>query len=399
MMVQEFSIARLPAIEFGSGAIKRLPGILAGFGRKALFVIGRKSVAIRPVWAALQDQLAGQGIECTVVVRESGEPTPEEVDNIAAAHRDRDFAAVVGIGGGSTLDAAKAVAGLLRVDHSVMDFLEGVGPELPYRGPSVPFIAVPTTAGTGTEATKNAVLSRSGRDGFKKSFRDEALVAQWAIVDPDLVEGCPPEILAGDGMDALTQLLESYLSKRANPLTDALALSGLAAVRDGLEALVTTKGAAAHAREKMAYASLLSGICLAQTGLGAVHGLAGPLGALFPIPHGLVCGTLVAAVTRENLAAMAVQPDVYQDARLKYAKAAQALGIKARGALEEEAQALVACLQQWTDRFAMPKLSAYGVTAADFPDLIAAARKQSSMKTNPVTLSDAALANILKDRL
>ena len=399
MTFLKFSIARLPRLEFGAGAIARLPDILAPYGGEVLFILGAGSFARRPVWAVLQTALQQRGVGCSVVVRNSGEPSPEEVDEIAAAHRGSKFGVVVGAGGGSTLDVAKAVAGLLQVPGSVMDFLEGVGPELAYPGPSVPFIAVPTTAGTGTEATRNAVLGRRGSNGFKKSFRDDALVAQWAIVDPDLVAGCPPEILAGDAMDALTQLLEAYLSIRANPITDALALSGLAAVRDGLEPLVTSAGKDAAARQKMAYASLLSGICLAQTGLGSVHGLAGPLGARFPIPHGIACGTLVAAATRVNLAAMAAQPKAQRQSGCKYAEAAHALGVEKSGSLEEDGAALVARLQDWSDKLLLPGLSSYGVTAADFPAIVAAARAQSSMKTNPVSLSDSEITSILAARL
>ena len=174
-----------------------------------------------------------------------------------------------------------------------MDHLEGVGPERPYHGPATPFIAVPTTAGTGSEATKNAVLTAPG--GFKKSFRDDKLVAEWAIIDPDLLATCSPALIGADGLDAFTQLLESFVSTRANPMTDALARSGIMAARDALSSLYHAQSAAARAQ--MAYASLLSGICLAQTGLGSVHGLASPLGAFFPIPHGVVCGTLVATAT------------------------------------------------------------------------------------------------------
>jgi len=234
----------------------------------------------------------------------------------------------VGIGGGSALDAAKAIAGLLRVGDSVMDYLEGVGPEKPYTGPAVPFIAVPTTAGTGSEATKNAVLSRHGRDGFKKSFRDERLVAQHALVDPDLLIGCPPELIAANGMDALTQLVESWTSLRANPFTDALALSGLEAARDALLPWYENAGGPADiteaARSRMAYASLISGITLAQVGLGAVHGLASPLGAFFPIPHGVVCGTLLAEATDINIRAMR-ERDRHNPALARYARLAEIL--------------------------------------------------------------------------
>ena len=203
---------------------------------------------------------------------------------------------------------------------SVCDFLEGIGEKV-HSGHKIPFIAVPTTAGTGSEATKNAVLSIQGKDGFKKSFRDEQLVAQYALVDPDLLATCPPELIAANGMDAFTQLFESYVALGASPFTDALAWSGMQAFRDGFWPAWEGDGSdAAEGRARLAYASLCSGITLAQAGLGSVHGLASPLGAYFPIPHGVVCGTLVAAATRVNIRALRARaPD--SPALRKYAEA------------------------------------------------------------------------------
>jgi alcohol dehydrogenase len=310
---------------------------------------------------------------------------------------------VVAIGGGSVLDTAKAVAGLLIAGNSVRDHLEGVGPELPYRGPSVPFVAVPTTAGTGSEATKNAVLSERGLQGFKKSFRDDALVAQVAIVDPDLLAGCLPDLIAGNGMDALTQLLESYLSVRANPFTDALALSGLAAARDGLltwhAEAAAGRGAggpgtlAAAARERMAYAALCSGICLAQAGLGAVHGLASPLGALFPIRHGAACGATLAAATRVNIAALEAR-DPESVALSRYAVAAWLLTGRAVTDDAETRSALVPELESWSARLGVPRLSSFGIAESNIPAIVADSRG-SSMKTNPIVLTDEEIAAIL----
>jgi alcohol dehydrogenase len=304
---------------------------------------------------------------------------------------------VIGIGGGSALDAAKAIAGLLQPGNSVMDHLEGVGPELPYRGPATPFIAVPTTAGTGSEATKNAVLSRHGPNGFKKSFRDDALVADTAIVDPDLLAGCPPTLIAANGMDALTQLLESYVSTKSNPLTGALALSGLRAVREGVLAWYQGGASAAEARANMAYASLLSGICLAQTGLGSVHGLASPLGALFPIPHGVVCGTLVAAATRVNIEAMeSREPD--NAALGKYAEIGRLLAGSHGKSAAENRDHLLRVLQDWTQAMALPPLSSLGVATTDV-DRIVAGSRGSSMKTNPIVLSDEEIRSVVRARL
>lgn len=215
------------------------------------------------------------------LVQTEGEPSPDFVDANVSKYAHMGIGSVLGIGGGSALDAAKAIAGLLKPGNSVMDHLEGVGPELPYRGPTTPFIAVPTTAGTGSEVTKNAVLSVHGANGFKKSFRDEQLVAEYAVIDPDLLTACPPAVLAANGMDAFTQLLESFLSSKANPFTDALALSGIEQVRDALIPLYEGQGNASEHRAAMAYAALLSGITLAQAGLGSVHGLAAPSARFF----------------------------------------------------------------------------------------------------------------------
>jgi alcohol dehydrogenase len=327
----------------------------------------------------------------------SGEPSPALVDEAAARFRGSDIHAVIGIGGGSVLDAAKAIAGLLRVENSVMDYLEGVGPELSYEGVSVPFLAVPTTAGTGSEATKNAVLSVQGEHGFKKSFRHDTLVARYAVLDPELLATCPAALIAADGMDALTQLLESYLSHKANPFTDALALSGIAAVRDSLLPWYSGIGDLAAHRRRMAYAALLSGITLAQVGLGSVHGLASPLGAFFPMPHGVVCGTLVAACTEANLRALR-QHAPGSPALGKYAELGRLLA-QVPGLHDAAAcAALLRILADWTQRLALPRLAAFGMTSDDIPRVVAHCRG-SSMKTNPVVLSDDELAEILRERL
>ena len=313
-------------------------------------------------------------------------------------YRDRDVSVVVAIGGGSALDAGKAIAGLLIPGNPVLDHLEGVGPERPYRGPAVPLIAVPTTAGTGSEATKNAVLSASpqeGRVGYKKSFRDERLVAQYAVVDPDFLATCPPRVIAGNGMDALTQLLESHVSLRANPFCDALALDGLARVRTSLLALYDDPENAS-AREGMAYASLLSGITLAQVGLGSVHGLAAPLGAFYPIPHGVACGTLVASATAVNVRAL-LERDSEHPALARYAEAGRVLCGEVFAEDGEARGALVHRLEDWTQRLHLPTLDQFGVTREDHPWIVAHSRG-SSMKTNPIELTDAEIGAILGSR-
>ena len=393
-MSMEFAIARLPRIEFGPGARHRLPRLAAGFGRRVLLVTGTRSLLQGPFWPELETAFASAGLD-VIGHRISGEPSPEAIDAAVQRYRGREISVVVAIGGGSALDAGKAIAGLLLPGNPVLDHLEGVGPERPYRGPAVPFIAVPTTAGTGSEATKNAVLSRHGVEGFKKSFRDERLVAQYAVVDPDFLASCPPAIIAGNGMDALTQLLESYVSLRANPFCDALALDGLARARDSLLPLYRDSGDA-DARAGMAYASLLSGITLAQVGLGSVHGLASPLGAFFPIPHGVVCGTLVAAATAINIGALR-ERDPWHPALARYARVGRLLTGEALPDDAEAGDALVALLEAWTRQLDLPTLDRLGVKPDDHARIVAASRG-SSMKTNPIVLEDAEIAAILEAR-
>ena len=396
MELAPFSIARLPRIVFGSGAFGRIPAVLEPY-RTVLLVTGARSLQSTPRWQQLIAELEKRAAGWQHVVVE-GEPSPQLIDTVVSQHRDSGIGVVLGIGGGSALDAAKAIAGLLRVQHSVMDYLEGVGPELPYSGPAVPLVAVPTTAGTGSEATRNAVLSVAGPDGFKKSFRDEQLVAEYAIVDPDLLASCPPQVIAANGMDALTQLLESFVSLRANTFTDALAVSGLHAVRDGLLPWYESHDRDnPGARSRMAYAALLSGITLAQCGLGSVHGLASPLGAFYPIPHGVVCGTLVATCTAVNIEALQARaPD--SAALDKYAQAAAILCGQPFSSRAAAWRALVNLLTDWTQRLELPRLGSYGLASNDIGQVVAHARG-SSMQTNPVVLTDDEISTCLQERL
>lgn len=392
-----FHVARLPEIHFGSGSIDRLPAVLACYGSRVLLVTGSASLRATPHWSGLRDGLREHGITWQQVTVD-GEPSPELVDDAVRAHRDDAIDAVAGIGGGSVLDAAKAIAGLLRTGNSVLDHLEGVGRGLPYAGPAVPFVAVPTTAGTGSEATKNAVLSRRGVDGFKKSFRDERLVAAVTLVDPGLLASCPKALIAANGMDAFTQLLESYVSRRASPFTDALASSGMRAFRDGFwPAWTVDDPLAEQGYQRLAYASLCSGITLAQCGLGSVHGLASPLGAYFPIPHGVVCGTLVAAATRVNIQALR-EREPGNPALRKYAEAGILLSGRMFNSETAAQDGLVALLEEWTGRLGLPRLRAFGMQQADIDRVVANCRG-GSMQTNPLVLQDDELAGLLHARL
>lgn len=391
-----FLVAALPEIRFGAGSVSQSAEVLARFGRKALLVTGRGSFVNTPHWPALLQDLEERGVAWEHT-RVEDEPSPALVDDTVARYRNSGIDVVAGIGGGSVLDAAKAIAGLLITGDSVMEHLEGVGRGVPYRGPAVPLVAVPTTAGTGSEATKNAVLSERGPQGFKKSFRHEQLVARVAIVDPDLLADCPKSLIAANGMDAFTQLLESYVSIKASPFTDALAWSGLEAFRDGFwVAWQEHHPDAAAGYGRIAYASLMSGITLAQAGLGSVHGLASPLGAFFPIPHGLVCGTLVAEATAVNIRALRERaPD--SPALAKYARVGALLtGVPHDRA--DAADALVSLLREWTSRLKLQRLSAYGVVENDIGRIVANCRG-GSMQTNPLVLTDGEVAELVRARL
>jgi alcohol dehydrogenase len=398
-----FGVARLPRIVFGAGRHAEIPALLAPFGRRALLVTGARALGASPAWAEITAGLDAAGITWDHVTVD-GEPSPELVDDAVARRRADPPDVVVGIGGGSALDTAKAIAGLLRSGTAALDHLEGVGRGIPYPGPATPFVAVPTTAGTGSEATKNAVLSghlaaAAGGAPYKKSFRDERLVATLAVLDPDLLAGCPPAVIAGDGMDALTQCLEAYVSTGGSPFTDAVARSGLAAIGPALPAwhAATLAGApgpeTASARSAMAWGALASGIALANAGLGAVHGIVAAVGGRHEVHHGTACGILLAETTRVNVAALRAR-DPRGPALGRYAEIGGLLVGDAGLGRDEAADGLVAWLAALARRLGLPTLGDVGVGPADIPALVAESRG-SSMRTNPIVLADAEVEAIL----
>jgi len=393
-MISEFLFSSTPHIYQGSGIRSKLCELINDFGKKTVLVTGDSSFdnsdRCQQLWKELSKSFEVRRI------RVSGEPSPQLVDEAVAGLRDFTADSVVAIGGGSAVDAGKAIAGLLASGDSVMEYLEGVGKGRAYSGPSTPFIAIPTTAGTGGETSKNAVLSVVGAEGFKKSFRHEMLVARHIILDPELTLECPADLTAACGMDALTQLLESYVSSNASPITDALALSGLEQVRDSLVTAVEA-GDDLSARSGMLYASALSGLTLANAGLGSVHGLASPLGAYFPVPHGVVCGTLLFEATQANIVAM-YQREPENPSLERYAKAGRLL--TGQESLDSYAarEALLGLLQAWSGRLKMPRLAQFGVGEEDI-DRIVAGSRGNSMQTNPIRLTDQEIAGIVRRRL
>ena len=390
-MVNPFRFARIPQVLFRIGAVNDLSAIAAGYGSSLVLVTGARSFAASHHAEHLFDQLTARGVIIHHVTV-AGEPSPALIDEAVSRLKGRPVSLVAGIGGGSVMDAGKAISAMLTTDGSVTDYLEVVG-NREHPGTKVPFIAVPTTSGTGSEATKNAVISQVGKEGFKRSLRHDNFVPDLALVDPDLTLHCPQEITAAAGMDCFTQLTEAYISDKASPMTDALALDGLKAVSQSLIRSYTN-GDDIKARSDMSYAALMSGICLANAGLGAVHGLAGTIGAMFNIPHGAVCGTLMAPANEVNVRELR-----------KMSKQDQALGKYAiLGRIFADATGksdnyyidfFIDYLNAVSYRLCMPKLSSFGLIHGDLETI----SSQSDVKNNPVRLSPAQLAGILEQKL
>ncbi|MDX8398399.1 MAG: iron-containing alcohol dehydrogenase [Mariprofundaceae bacterium] len=390
-MIDNFSFAATPHIHFGAGQRALLPRLIKNFGTKVLLVTGGlsfdNSSLCQQLWQGLTSNF---DIERVSV---SGEPSPVWVDQVVAQYHRWSPDCVVAIGGGSAVDAAKAIAGLLPSGDSVMLYLEGVGQGEIFNSPTTAFIAMPTTAGTGGETSKNAVLSVIGHEGFKKSFRHESLVPKHIILDPEITISCPSAVTAACGMDAFTQLLESYVSLSANPMTDALACSGLRHIRDCLLPAVACADDI-KARSGMLYASALSGLTLANAGLGSVHGLASPFGAFFPIPHGVVCGALLYDATRINIMALKLR-DADSLALKKYANVGRLFLQNERLHDDQAHDGLLNLLKHWSKDLKMPKLSSYGVTHDDI-ELLIKHVSGGSMATNPIKLTDAELRQLIE---
>ena len=311
----------------------------------------------------------------------SGEPSPELIDEIVSGLRAGNIDAVVAIGGGSVIDAGKAVSAMLKADGPVTEYLEDVGAKQ-HSGLKVPFIAVPTTAGTGSEATANAVLSKPGPEGFKKSLRHVNFTPDVAIVDPELMTGCPPGVTAACGMDAFTHLLESYVSTKASPLTDALAESGMAHVRENLVPACSTLAKDLDTRGAMAYAALVSGMTLANAGLGVVHGMASAIGGRYSIPHGVICGNLVGPATRATIKKLFSEGQQHP-ALEKYARAGYLLAGKHFNTIENGCDLLLHTIDTWTRNLELPPLANFGFSEANIDALVA----ESGNKNNPVKLN------------
>ncbi len=377
-MFAAFQLLLPPRILFGRGEAAKAAPLARGFGPRILVVHGRD--AARAAWLLRDLAAAGAGVEAIACARE---PDLALLETSLAVARDFRPDGVVGLGGGAVLDLAKALAALVPAPLGVMDHLEVVGRGKPLVADPLPLIALPTTSGTGSEATKNAVIDVPTHRR-KVSLRDDRMIARVAIVDPSLTDGTPKGITLASGLDALTQVVEPYVSRRANLATDALVRAAMPA---GIAALVTLmEREDAAARDAMAWMSLVGGIALANAGLGAVHGFAGVIGGMTGAAHGAICGTLLPFVMEANRAAL---PRTHPaSARLAEVDAllARALHVESGGG---------AALHQWSRRAGLSGLAGLGLRAEDHPEVAEAAEGASSMSANPVALPRAALLGIL----
>jgi alcohol dehydrogenase class IV len=381
-MPLSFEFATAGRIIFGSGAMAKAGPAARGLGSKALLVTGRHPER----HAVLLDALASQGISF-VNIQVSGEPTVDDTRKAVAQGRAAGCDFVIGCGGGSVIDLAKASAALLTNPGDPLDYLEVVGRGLSLAIQPAPCLAIPTTAGTGSEVTRNAVLS-SPEHGVKASLRHPGMLPAIAIVDPELCLAMPPGLTASTGLDALTQLLEAFISIKANPLTDSFC-------RQGLPLAIRSLGRAFHdgsdlqAREDMSLASLLGGLALANAGLGVVHGFAGPIGGAYPLAHGTICAALLPQAMKANLAALR--------SRLPASPALDKLQEFARMTGQDSADKAMIWLANLCRELEIPSLSDCGIQRGDFPGLVDKARQASSMKGNPVELTEGELRGVLEE--
>jgi alcohol dehydrogenase class IV len=377
-----FEFAAPSRIIFGEGRLADVPKIVSAMGSRALVVEGRSGRA-----ESLVRQLGDVGL-ATTTLQVSSEPTIALVEaGLAQARRER-CDVVVALGGGSVVDAGKAISALLTNDAPVRDYLEVIGKARPLANRAAPFIAIPTTAGTGAEVTRNAVLMAEDEQ-VKVSLRSPLMLPAVAVIDPELTYSLPPSVTASTGLDALTQCIEPFVSPQANPLSDAVAREGmhrasgalLRAFRDGSDR---------EARRDMAVASLCGGLALANAKLGAVHGFASPLCGMFPVPHGMACARLLPLITEINVRAIR--------ARMPNAAAVGRYDEVARivtGDASARAEDAAVWLRELVAELSVPGLASYGVKGGDIPRVVAAARQASSMQGNPIVLTEAELCEAL----
>jgi alcohol dehydrogenase class IV len=383
--MSSFEFATANRIIFGAGKLNELGKHIEGNTKRLLLVRGHSSDAI----PRLRELLSVLGISFTEF-QVHGEPTTEVVRAGVKAAQNCNM--IMGLGGGSVLDTGKAIAALVTNPGDVFDYLEVIGKGQPLVNASLPYIAIPTTAGTGSEVTRNAVIE-SPEQNVKVSLRSPLMLPYIALVDPELTYNLPPEITASAGLDALTQLIEPFVSVKANPMTDAISREGIYHAARSLKRAYEN-GADKEAREGMSLASLLGGLALANAALGAVHGFAGPLGGMLRAPHGALCARLLPFVMETNIRALETrQPE--HSALGRYVEIARIL----TGDHDVSARDGVSWTTELVDTLGIPGLSTYGMNEKNFPEAVEKTMKANSFKGNPIALDKEELMLILEKAL
>ena len=386
MSAMRFEFATAGRIIFGPGTLTVVPEIAKGLGRRAGIVTGGDATRA----AGLRMLLEDQGIECTLASI-TGEPSTATVNAGAAAIRYAEVDMVIAIGGGSAIDAGKAIAALMTNPGEINDYLEVIGLGWSIAKPPLPLIAIPTTAGTGAEVTRNAVIA-SPWDRIKVSMRSPLLLPRVAVVDPELTYTLPRQLTASTGLDALTQLIEASVTPRATVLSEGFCRAGLERIRRSLIPAYET--GAPEAREDMSLAALLSGLALANAGLGAVHGLAAPLGGFLGAPHGMVCARLLPLVCQINI--MALKNRTPNEPFLeRYTDVARVLTDNPKAT----AMDLIPWLHELIRKLKVPGLSQYNLSKEDIPTIVKQAQQASSMQGNPIVLTGDELVAVLKSAM
>ncbi len=380
----EFAFATSNRILFGDGRVGEAGKIAAEYGSKAFVVTGSTSARAAPLIESLQSQ-GMLHTEFSV----SQEPTIKIVIEGLEQARASAPDLVIGIGGGSVLDTGKAIAALLTNGDDPLDFLEVIGRGTPLLNPSKPYIAIPTTSGTGSEVTRNAVLA-SEEHHVKVSLRSAFMLPEVALIDPSLTRDVPPHVTASTGLDALTQVIEPYISRGRNPMTDGFCLEGIPRAAHALQQ-ATMDGSDAGARRDMAITSLMGGLALANAGLGAVHGFAGPFGGMYHAPHGAICAALLPHVLELNRKALVARAP--QDEALSRL---ERIGKLVTSDPTASAQGGISWIRDLVEALHIPALNTYGFARGDFPEVIEKAKVSSSMRGNPIELTDAELEEILE---
>jgi alcohol dehydrogenase class IV len=377
----EFATAR--RVLFGPDTLKEVESIVRDLGKRVLIVRGRNPERTRTLEAILG---AAHVEHCAFEIH--GEPAIDRIEEGVKQARQSDVDLVVGLGGGSVIDAAKAIAGLVTNPGPILDYLDVIGKGKQLSAPSLPCVAIPTTAGTGAEVTRNSVLG-SPEQQLKVSLRSPILLPRFAIVDPKLTCELPPSVTASTGLDALTQLIEPYVCLRFNPITDGLCVEGMRRAARSLRRAYET-GDDISAREDMALASLFGGLSLANAGLGAVHGFAAPIGGMFHAPHGAVCAALLPHVMKINIRAIRERAG-NSPVLGRY----DSIGAILSGSEKAGANDGIQWIGELCEGLNVSGLGTYGVAEADIPVLVEKAAKASSMKVNPIVLTTEELTEVL----